>query len=77
MTPFRKLLFALLLVALPFHPSVAQTLTSATVVGTVRDSSVAVIPSATIRIRQPETEIEGTTVEQVIDQLLASVEVPR
>ena len=28
-------------------------------------------------IRQPETEIEGTTVEQVIDQLLASVEVPR
>jgi MoxR-like ATPase len=28
-------------------------------------------------IRTPETEIEGTTVEQVIDQLLASVEVPR
>jgi MoxR-like ATPase len=28
-------------------------------------------------IRKPETEIEGTTVEQVIDQLLASVEVPR
>jgi MoxR-like ATPase len=28
-------------------------------------------------IRQPETEIEGTPVERVIDQLLASVEVPR
>jgi MoxR-like ATPase len=28
-------------------------------------------------IRHAETEIEGTTVEQVIDQLLASVEVPR
>jgi len=28
-------------------------------------------------VRTPETEIEGTTVEQVIDQLLASVEVPR
>jgi MoxR-like ATPase len=28
-------------------------------------------------VRQPETEIEGTPVESVIDQLLASVEVPR
>ncbi|MCE0485067.1 MAG: MoxR family ATPase [Methylacidiphilales bacterium] len=28
-------------------------------------------------VRKPETEIEGTMVEQVIDQLLASVEVPR
>jgi len=28
-------------------------------------------------VRQAETEIEGTKVEQVIDQLLASVEVPR
>jgi len=28
-------------------------------------------------VRKAETEIEGTTVEQVIDQLLASVEVPR
>jgi MoxR-like ATPase len=28
-------------------------------------------------VRQAETEIEGTRVEQVIDQLLASVEVPR
>jgi MoxR-like ATPase len=28
-------------------------------------------------VRTPETEIEGTAVEQVIDQLLASVEVPR
>jgi MoxR-like ATPase len=28
-------------------------------------------------VRTPETEIEGTSVEQVIDQLLASVEVPR
>jgi MoxR-like ATPase len=28
-------------------------------------------------VRQAETEIEGTQVEQVIDQLLASVEVPR
>jgi MoxR-like ATPase len=28
-------------------------------------------------IRQPETEIEGTPIERIIDQLLASVEVPR
>ena len=28
-------------------------------------------------VRQPETEIEGTPIERVIDQLLASVEVPR
>jgi MoxR-like ATPase len=28
-------------------------------------------------VRTAETEIEGTTIEQVIDQLLASVEVPR
>jgi MoxR-like ATPase len=28
-------------------------------------------------VRQPETEIEGTPVERVIDQLLASVEIPR
>ena len=28
-------------------------------------------------VRRPETEIEGTTVEQLIDQLLASVNVPR
>src|SRR5260370_29134288 len=28
-------------------------------------------------VRKPETEIEGTTVEPVIDQLLASVAVPR
>jgi len=28
-------------------------------------------------VRQPETELEGTPVERVIDQLLASVEVPR
>jgi MoxR-like ATPase len=28
-------------------------------------------------VRQAETEIEGTRVEQVIDQLLASVEIPR
>jgi MoxR-like ATPase len=28
-------------------------------------------------VRETETEIEGTTVDQVIDQLLASVEVPR
>jgi MoxR-like ATPase len=28
-------------------------------------------------VRQPETEIEGTPIERIIDQLLASVEVPR
>ena len=28
-------------------------------------------------VRKAETEIEGTTVEEVIDQLLASVDVPR
>ena len=60
----RTFFFALLLMVLPFRPSIAQTLTSATVVGTVRDSSGAVVPSATIRIRQPETDAVSTTVSE-------------
>jgi hypothetical protein len=61
---FRRLFFALLLVILPFRLSVSQTLTSATVVGTVRDSTGAVIPSAIIRIRQPETDAVTSTVSE-------------
>jgi hypothetical protein len=61
---FRRILFALLLMGLPLHHSFSQTLTSATVVGTVRDSTGAVIPSATIRIRQPETDAVSTTVSE-------------
>jgi Carboxypeptidase regulatory-like domain/TonB-dependent Receptor Plug Domain len=60
----RRFFFALLLMVLPFRPSISQTLTSATVVGTVRDSSGAVVPSATIRIRQPETDAVSTTVSE-------------
>jgi hypothetical protein len=63
-TRFRRLLFALFLSVLPLRFSIAQTLTSATVVGTVRDTSGAVIPSATVRIRQPETDAVSTTVSE-------------
>ena len=56
------LLFGLLLFILPVCNLKAQTLTSATVVGTVRDSSGAVVPAATVRLRQPETDAVSTTV---------------
>jgi hypothetical protein len=56
------LLFALFLSVLPARILFAQTLTSATVVGIVRDSSGAAVPGATVRIRQPQTDAISTTV---------------
>jgi hypothetical protein len=64
----RSLFFALLFIILPIRVVVAQTLTSATVVGTVRDSSGAVIPDATVRIRQPETDAVSATVSESTGQ---------
>ena len=64
----RGFFFALFLLILPVRTLIAQTLTSATVVGTVRDSSGAVIPSATVRIRQPETDAVSTTVSESTGQ---------
>jgi hypothetical protein len=61
-------LFALLLLISPVRVLIAQTLTSATVVGVVRDSSGAVVPSATVRIRQPETDAVSTTVSESTGQ---------
>jgi len=59
---FRRLALALLLSSLPVSQLIAQTLTSATVVGTVKDATGAVVPNATVRIRQPETDAISTTV---------------
>src|SRR6202021_245386 len=56
------LLFAFFLFALPVRSIFGQTLTSATVVGTVRDTSGAVFAGATVRIRQPQTDSISTTV---------------
>jgi hypothetical protein len=56
------LLFAFFLFALPVRSIFGQTLTSATVVGTVRDTSGAVLAGATVRIRQPQTDSISTTV---------------
>lgn len=64
----RGLLLAILLAILPWHKGAAQTLTSATVVGTVRDASGAVIPSATVQIRQPETDAVSTTTSESTGQ---------
>jgi hypothetical protein len=58
----RMFLFGLLLFLFPVANLTAQTLTSATVVGTVRDSSGAAVPAAKVRIRQPETDAVSTTV---------------
>jgi Carboxypeptidase regulatory-like domain len=58
----RLLWFGLLFFFVPVCNLKAQTLTSATVVGTVRDSSGAVVAGATIRIRQPETAAISSTV---------------
>jgi hypothetical protein len=60
---FRRLpLIGLLFFIWPVSNLHAQTLTSATVVGTVRDSSGAVVQAATVRIRQPQTDAVSTTV---------------
>ncbi|MCU1223860.1 MAG: TonB-dependent receptor plug [Edaphobacter sp.] len=59
LTTFRRLLLALLFLS-PVRHLLSQTLTSATVVGTVTDSSGAVVSGATIRIRQPETDAVRT-----------------
>jgi len=53
---FRRLLLALLLFSLPVRSATAQTLTSATVVGTVTDPGGAIVPGATVSIKQPETD---------------------
>jgi protocatechuate 3,4-dioxygenase beta subunit len=53
---FRRLLFAFLLLSFPGQYLAAQTLTSATVVGTVTDSSGAIVAGAAVSIRQPETD---------------------
>lgn len=59
----RKLiLFGLLVFILPVCNLKAQTLTSATVVGTVEDSTGAAVPGATVRIRQPDTGAVSTTI---------------
>jgi Carboxypeptidase regulatory-like domain/TonB-dependent Receptor Plug Domain len=58
---FRRLVLALLLLTLPVRNSIAQTLTSATVVGTVTDSSGAIVPGVTVTIKQPETYSSSKT----------------
>jgi len=65
---FRKRLLVLLLLLTPATSIFSQTLTSATVVGTVRDSTGAVIPNATVRIRQLETDAISTTVSGTAGQ---------
>lgn len=51
----RGLLLTLLLFGFLTSPSITQTLTSATIVGTVMDSSGAIVAGAAVRIRQPDT----------------------
>jgi hypothetical protein len=58
----RMFLFVLFLLIAPARILFGQTLTSATVVGTVHDSSGAVLPQVTVRIRQPDTNAVSTTV---------------
>jgi hypothetical protein len=55
---------SLFLLTLPAARLHAQTLTSATVVGTVTDSSGAVVQGATVSIRQPETDAVTNTVTE-------------
>jgi hypothetical protein len=57
----RRLTFVLLLWLVPGRYLVSQTLTSATVVGVVTDSSGAVVPNATVHIQQPETNSVSNT----------------
>jgi len=58
----KLLLIGLLFFFWPVSNLQAQTLTSATVVGTVRDSSGAVVQGANVNIRQPQTDAISTTV---------------
>jgi hypothetical protein len=58
----RRTLLALLFLLSPVTQLLSQTLTSATIVGTVRDSSGALIQAANVHIRQPETDAESKTV---------------
>jgi Carboxypeptidase regulatory-like domain/TonB-dependent Receptor Plug Domain len=61
---FRRLLLVLLLFAFPAQNLIAQTLTSATVVGTVTDPGGAIVPGANVSIKQPETNaISKTTTD--------------
>ncbi len=46
----------------PARNLISQTLTSATIVGTVKDSSGALVQNAAVNIRQPETDATSTTV---------------
>ncbi len=64
----RTILFVLLVFITPVRFNFAQTLTSATVVGTVKDSSGAVLPQVTVHIRQPETNSLSTTVSGATGQ---------
>ena len=64
----RVFLFVLLSFIVPVRFNLAQTLTSATVVGTVKDSGGAVLPQVTVRIRQPETNSVSTTVSGATGQ---------
>jgi hypothetical protein len=61
-TNFRRLALALLLFSSPVPHLNSQTLTSATVVGTIKDLTGAVVAHATVRIRQPETDSISTTI---------------
>ena len=58
---FRWLLLALLVFFSPLRSFHGQTLTSATVVGKVADTSGAIVAGATVRIRNPETDAVSTT----------------
>src|ERR1700761_242516 len=58
---FTKALILLILFGSSTKPVVTQTLTSATIVGTVSDSSGAFVPHATVRITQADTEVVRTT----------------
>ena len=55
-----RILFSLLLLASFTNISLAQTLTSATIVGTVSDSSGALIEGASVRITQTDTDAVRT-----------------
>jgi len=58
---FRWLLLALLVLFSPLRSLHGQTLTSATVVGKVADTMGAIVPGATVHIRNPETDAVSTT----------------
>jgi hypothetical protein len=60
-TNFTRALILIMLLASLTKEVVGQTLTSATIVGTVSDSSGAFVPHANVRITQAETEVVRTT----------------